>query len=315
MKRFTSFVLPIVVLTIVAGCSSDVRNVPPQFVGRQLTPTGWENRLYSPGQVDIGTLDTQRRGNSLVLIQTSAFAVKESFLGAQAMEDKEDHRVFTADKTPVSLDVRFMFTSPDIQKDPESVKRFFTLGNPVASKEENRVMYISLESIYQEQGRLQVRGKIRDVMSGFKSFNDAFERRAELNKEIRSIVTSVLQERSVPLVLVDCQISNIKPDPLVWENQVKVQAADAEIETMTKLQGYLDKNPTARMIFVLSKLKEIAAIASERGNNTIIISAIGDMTSSPEKSVPLILRPPVSNHGELKPGGKKGLPLVEKIKD
>lgn len=294
MKKIMSLALLVVVVITATSCR-DIRNVPPQYVGRILSPTGWEDKLYFPGQVDIGQLDSYGGGNSLVLIQTSAFAVKESFLGAQAMQDKEDHRVFTADRTPVSLDIRLMFTSPDVQRDPESVKRFFTLGNPALSGKDERVMSISLESIYNEQAQLQVRGKIRDATSKFKSFNDAFERISELNKEIWTIVTGVLQERSVPLVLVDCQISNMKPDPLVWENQVKVQAADAEIETMKKLQGYLDQNPTARLIFVLSKLKEIAGIASEKGNNTIIISTLDDASFSPEKSIPLILRQPGSD--------------------
>jgi hypothetical protein len=287
MKKFSLCV--VCLLAFAAGCS-DVRNVPPQYVGRILTPTGWENKLYSPGQVNIGQLDTTKRGNSLVLIQTSAFAVKESFLGAQAMEDKEDHRVFTADQTPVTLDVRFMFTAPDATNDPEPVKRFFTLGNPTVSKDDGRVLLISLESIYAEQARLQVRGKIRDVMGKFQNFNEAFAKRSELNEQIHKIVLSVLEERKVPLVLVDCQISNIKPDPLVWENQVKVQAADAEIEAMKKLQGYLDQNPTARLIFVLSKLKEIAQIASEKGNNTIIISTVEGASLSADK-LPLPVLP------------------------
>jgi hypothetical protein len=106
MKKFGLLCVVVCLTAFAAGCNTDMRNVPPQCVGRILTPTGWENKLYSPGQVDIGQLDMHKRGNSLVLIQMSAFAIKEQFLGAQATEDKEDHRVFTADKTPVTLDVR-----------------------------------------------------------------------------------------------------------------------------------------------------------------------------------------------------------------
>ncbi len=86
MKRSMSFTMLFAVVAMFAVGCSDIRNVPPQFVGRLLTPTGWEDKLYFPGQVDIGMLDSYKRGNSLVLIQTSAFAVKEGFLGAQAME-------------------------------------------------------------------------------------------------------------------------------------------------------------------------------------------------------------------------------------
>jgi regulator of protease activity HflC (stomatin/prohibitin superfamily) len=283
MKRFGLLCVFICLAAFATGCNSDMRNVPPQYVGRILTPTGWENKLYSPGQVDIGQLDMNKRGNSLVLIQMSAFAIKEQFLGAQATEDKEDHRVFTADKTPVTLDVRFMFTSPDAINDAESVKRFFTLGNPAPTQGDERVMHITLDSIYKEQAQLQVRGKIRDIMGKFNNFDEAFLHRDELNTQIRKIVSGVLEERKVPLVLVDCQVSNIKPDSLVWENQIKIQAADAEIQAMKKLQAYLDENPTARLIFVLGKLKEIAQIASEKGNNTIIISTVEGAGISADK--------------------------------
>jgi regulator of protease activity HflC (stomatin/prohibitin superfamily) len=299
MKKFGLLCVVVCLTAFAAGCNTDMRNVPPQCVGRILTPTGWENKLYSPGQVDIGQLDMHKRGNSLVLIQMSAFAIKEQFLGAQATEDKEDHRVFTADKTPVTLDVRFMFTSPDAINDAESVKRFFTLGNPAPAQGDERVMHITLDSIYKEQAQLQVRGKIRDIMGKFNNFDDAFMHRDELNSQIRKIVSGVLEERKVPLVLVDCQVSNIKPDPLVWENQVKIQAADAEIQAMKKLQSYLDENPTARLIFVLGKLKEIAQIASEKGNNTIIISTVeGAGISADKLPLPLPSKAPAPKKAE-----------------
>jgi len=258
-------------IALFSSCSQ-IRNVPPQFAGRILSPTGWEDKIYSPGQVDIGEVDVSGRGNSLVLIQMSAFAIKEQFLGAQATDDKEDHRVFTADKTPVTLDVRIMLTAPDAVDDPDSVKRFFTLGNPASSKNDNRVMFITLESIYEEQAQLQVRGKIRDIVSKYANFDEAFAKRSDLNAEIRTVLTATLKERQIPLIIVDCQISNIKPDPLVWQNQVRVQAADADIQAMKMIQGYLDANPSARLIFTLNQLKEIARISSENGNNTIIIT-------------------------------------------
>ncbi len=265
--------------TAMTGCS-EYRNVPPQAVGRKLTPTGWEDKLYGSGQVNIGEKGYSGLCTNLVIIQTSAFAVKESFLGAQANPDHEDHRVFTLDKTPMSLDIRLMFTCPDVNRNEEAVKRLFTLSNPVQKQGDDRVMEISLASIYAEQAQMHVRGKIRDVMARYKSFDHAFDSRSEITQEICSIVASVFKERNVSLALVDGQISNMKPDPLVWENQVKVQAANAEIEAMTKLQKYLDENPSGRIIFVLSKLKEIASIGAEKGNTVVVISALGEQSGT-----------------------------------
>jgi hypothetical protein len=69
--------LPAIGLALVlAGCW-DYSNVPPNYIGLMLTPTGYDGKIYSPGQVDIGTESTTNYGNRLVLIQSSGFAVKE----------------------------------------------------------------------------------------------------------------------------------------------------------------------------------------------------------------------------------------------
>lgn len=278
--KFSLALCAFALVAFAAGCESEIRDVPPSYVGRLLTTTGWADNILTPGQANIGKLDTSGRGSTLVLIQTSAFSVEESFI--RKGENTEDHRVLTSDQSPVSLDIRFLFTSPDIanQKGAEDVKRLFTLGNP--SQKGNRVMEISLESIYAEQAKLQVRGKIRDCVGQFKDFDDIFQHRDKLNTTVRKLLSEVLADRNVPLVLVDCQVSNIAPDPQVRDNQIKLQAAQAEIDSMKKLQVYLDQNPSARLIFVLGKLKEIASIASQRGNNTIILSSdLGDLKALP----------------------------------
>ncbi|MBX9926401.1 MAG: hypothetical protein K2Y05_08595, partial [Hyphomicrobiaceae bacterium] len=59
-----------------AACQ-DYVSVPPNYIGLMLTPTGYDNSIYTPGQVDIGVESSTNRGNRLVLIQRSGFAVKE----------------------------------------------------------------------------------------------------------------------------------------------------------------------------------------------------------------------------------------------
>jgi hypothetical protein len=271
------FVLPVLVVSVLsAGCSS-YKNVPPQFYGRKLNPTGWEDKIYTPGQVDIGDLGQTGQGNSLVLIQVSAFEVKEAFV--KENEDKEDHRVTMGDETPMTLDVRLVFTSPDIEKAvnkkeaTEQVKRLFTLGNPSPTKED-RVLILSLQSIYEDLARLNVRSRIRDLCAGYKGFSEAFKAKTELSKKIKEVILAVLKEKDIPLILLDCEISNMKPDPLVWENQVKIQAAQAEIEAMRMIEEYVAGSPVRQFIYKMGKMKEIAQVGPAKGNTVVILSDI-----------------------------------------
>ena len=40
---------------MVAACEQSYQNIPPNYIGMKLTPTGYEDTIYTPGQVDIGT--------------------------------------------------------------------------------------------------------------------------------------------------------------------------------------------------------------------------------------------------------------------
>ena len=52
---------------MLAACAS-YQNIPPNYIGMKLTPTGYEDTIYTPGQVDIGTTSDSGQGNQLVLI-------------------------------------------------------------------------------------------------------------------------------------------------------------------------------------------------------------------------------------------------------
>ena len=92
------------------GCQQ-FENVPPNDIGMMLTPTGYEEKIYTPGQVDIGQESNYGRGNQLVLLQRSGIEVKEAFSNADAT--KEDHRCLTSEREPITLDVRLLFALPN----------------------------------------------------------------------------------------------------------------------------------------------------------------------------------------------------------
>ena len=48
-------ILAIVGSLILAACFQSYQNIPPNYIGMKLTPTGYEDTIYTPGQVDIGT--------------------------------------------------------------------------------------------------------------------------------------------------------------------------------------------------------------------------------------------------------------------
>jgi hypothetical protein len=79
----------------------------------KLTPTGYEETIYTPGQVDIGTTSQAGQGNQLVLIQRSGVEVKEQFLGKDGNKDGADHRCLTQEQNPMTLHVRLVLALPD----------------------------------------------------------------------------------------------------------------------------------------------------------------------------------------------------------
>ena len=56
---------------MLAACEQSYQNIPPNYIGMKLTPTGYEDTIYTPGQIDIGTTSQSGQGNQLVLIQRS----------------------------------------------------------------------------------------------------------------------------------------------------------------------------------------------------------------------------------------------------
>lgn len=277
--------MPLLILAAVflAGCSS-YHNVPPNDIAMMLTPTGYEEKIYTPGMVDLGDVQASGAQNRLVLIQRSGVEVKESFVGREASEDKEDHRCLTADKAPLTLDVRLLFALPDYEK-PEGKKdlaRVFLLGNPQEVEgQSGRVLRISAEGIYSEQARQSVRGKIRQICASYKDFDVIFTSLANdgeggLVKRVEDTVADVLRERNVPLRLVNAFPSNLKPDPSVIDAIAAQEAASRRVAAIRTLTDFLDQDPTGtrRLVYQMQTWQEIVAKGNANGHNTIFLSSV-----------------------------------------
>lgn len=274
-------VLLILALTVpLAACWEHFVNVPPNDIGMILTPTGYEDKIYSPGQINLGELDSAGQGNTLVLIQRSAFQIKEAFVGADPTGDNEDHRCLTGNVAPMTIDVRLTFALPDYTTDvgKKDLSRIFLLGNPEATND-SRVVRITAESIYQDQTQQQVRSKLRQICGSYADFttaNAAFSN-GDLNLKVEEAIRGVMTEMKIPLRLVSAAVSNMKPDQTVLEAISANQAAEQRVKAMQTLTDFLDEDPTGNraVVYKFQNLQEIVDKAGTNGHNTIYMMDIG----------------------------------------
>lgn len=273
MKRFMMFVM----LACLPGCGgcSDYRNVPSGYAAKVLTPNGFQKKIYTSGQVDIGKLGPAGVGNSLVLVENTSITVKESFLGPAANSDKEDHRiVMQDDMVPVSVDVRISFMTPDFSKD-EDTEKLFTLITPEDWKDNKRMQVIRLEKIYEQSAKLAVRGTIRETFdksfeSKKRTYQAAMGNRDKLNTDIAAAVIREVKESGIPLKVKAVYLSMVMPDESVWKVNAQISSAEAQISAMKRLAAEIEKLPNGMEVYRLIMMREVVEIGSKNGTNTVV---------------------------------------------
>lgn len=297
MKKIQITVSALCAAFALAACG-DFENVPPNDIGMMLTPTGYEGKVYTPGQVDVGRKDHDGAYNRLVLIQRSGVEIKEQFLAGDASPDKADHRCLLADKTPITLDVRLLMAIPD-HTTPEGFKelnRLFLLGNPQPVAGNDRVLVLSAESIYDEQARQQVRGKIRQICSSYKDFDAIFAAFSQsgpdgLVERMEHVIAGILKEKKVPLGLVNAFPSNLKPDPQIMDAATQLQASEKRVQAIRTITDFLAQDPTGtrRLVYQVQAMQELVSQANANGHNTVVLgfgaNAGGNMTFLPSSPV------------------------------
>lgn len=289
MKSLKICMVFLFVLFLVTGCQ-EMRDIGPQDIGMILTPSGYENQIYPPGQVDIG--ETQDgKGNRLILIQRSGVDTKESF-GLPGTDDKDrsDHRCMTGNKVPITLDVRVLLALPDYEKDDgfKELQRALALGNPVYPKpEDTRVMRIDAISIYDAQAKQQVRESIRRLCTTYADYDAIFaafsdETEKGLGKKLEHIVADALKAKNVPLRLISAGASNLKPDDEVMRAQASKQAAQILVEASQKISDFLDQDRTGsrRLVYQYQQLNQIVSAANTNGHTVVVLSPGGSGVGS-----------------------------------
>ncbi|MFA6364903.1 MAG: hypothetical protein WCW78_00675 [Candidatus Paceibacterota bacterium] len=268
MKKslFVSFIAIFTAILFI-GCSSDVKNIPPGYIAKILTPTGWEKDVREAGQVDIGTLDNEKRGNTLVLMEATSVTIKEQFMEANSPEnqDKQDHRVMLKGGTPVVVDI---YAQVSVPVDPELRNAAFAQITPKSSDKDERVKVINLGDIYDRFAKMSIRSYTRSIFAKYQDYNEVLQNYTKINAEISTMVMKVFKENKVPLELISASLSNVKPDQAIWEASNKQSAAASEVAAINMVGDAMRKNPG---YLQFKQWETIEKIAGKGVNLTLIV--------------------------------------------
>ncbi len=148
-----------VCLLLLAGCTTKMVDIPSGYAAKILTPTGFQDKIYMSGQVNLGTLDNTGGGNTLIVAENTSIMITETF---DKKSTDDDHRIILPDDlVPLAVDVRLSFMSPDFNDAANGTDKLFTLITP--TKESDRIRTINLGSVYNSVTKMSVRSSIRKV--------------------------------------------------------------------------------------------------------------------------------------------------------
>jgi len=271
------FLLAIVAL-VFTSCQTIIP-VPPGFQAKVLTPSGFEDDVRGPGQVDIGRQTAQGVGNQLVLLESTAMTVKEPFTQKVNSEtgEKQDHRLRTSDGTPLNGDI---YVQIGVPTDKSVLDDVFTSITPTQT-DNNRVYEVSIIKIYEQYAQMTVRGKVREIFSTYQTTDEVMANIAKINGEITLASHEIFKNSGAPVQLMSVSISNIKEDDEILKSKNDLIAATNEAQSIALKGAAMKKNPD------YLKLRELEVIEkfAETSGNTLILS-IGE-NDKPIKTVPV----------------------------
>lgn len=267
MKRIIITLVLLVFAGITTGCGQ-IANVPPGYIGKMLTPTGWQDQIWEAGQVDMGTTDTLGRGNQMVICEATSVTIKESFGKPSAENGNEDHRIIAKDKTPLAIDVYVQVMVPDDKKMRDSI---FAQVTPVPIQNQDRASKITLGQIYTQFARMTIRGKTRQIFSKYEGYMDVMSKYDQVSREVSGMIIETFKETKVPLKLIAGQLSNVKADETVWAAENQKAAAAAQVSVINDIGAAMRNNPSYLEKYKWDVLKEIAG----KQSLTIIVDGGG----------------------------------------
>ena len=269
MKKKLRFAIPMMLMMFMflfAGCSNNWQSIPAGYVGKVLTPNGWQKDIREAGSIDLGSPSFGDPSNILVLLEATSTTAKESFMAAG--DNGEDHRIIIG-KTPITVDVYVRMMVPE---DPAARNNVFAQITPAVVKGNEYVNAIDVQMIYDRFARMDVRSGIRAILSRKKSFEEINMNIDGINKELGAMVIEQFKKSGVPLTLQNVQLSNVKPDATIWQAENANAAAIAQVEQIEKVGKALRDNPG---FLAFKKYETYEKISSKIGTFTIIEGAPG----------------------------------------
>jgi hypothetical protein len=287
-RKFATAVIAVVVGVIAAVVlvnmwRNNVKEIPAGYVGRILTPTGWQDKIYEAGQVDLGVKNHNGTYNTLVLLEATSTTVKEQFMSAVTSLDRQDHRVLTRNGTPLAVDVYVRAMAPD---DPKERNNIFALVTPARSAGDPDVSVITIKMVYDRFASMDVRGKVRAAFAKYNGYEDVYSNYDDLNRKIEELVLDTFKANGVPLKLQNSQLSNVKPDESLWAAQNQSAAAQAKVSAINAIGAALRAYPEYLTFMKWETVKE----TGKSGMNTIIIDGNQNSPYTPSFAAAEVLR-------------------------
>lgn len=231
MKKLLSLVFLVAFLLV--GCTDHIENIPAGYVGKKLTPTGWDNGILEAGQVNLGTVNSDNSYTSLVLLEASSISVKESF----GVDGNNDHRILIG-KSPVTVDVYVRMMIP---KEPAKRNAIFAMITPKGKSE--RVSEINVNDIYAKLAQMDIRSGIRSVMQKYTDVTYITTHMDSINNELGAMAIKMFERSGVPLEIQNVTLSNVKMDQTVNDAENQKNAALAQVEAINKIGEAIKSNP------------------------------------------------------------------------
>lgn len=252
--------------------------VPPGYQAKVLTPSGFEDEVRGPGQVDIGKQTAQGVGNQLVLLESTAMTVKEPFTQKLNSEtnEKEDHRLRTSDGTPLNGDI---YVQIGVPTDKSVLDDVFTSITPTQTGND-RVFQVSIVKIYEQYAQMTVRGKVREIFSTYKTTDEVMANIEKINGQITLASHEIFKNSGAPVLLMSVSISNIKEDDEILKSKNELIAAQNEAQSIALIGRAMRENPQYLEKYKWDVIKDFSATSG----NTLILSAGDDQ---PIKTVPV----------------------------
>lgn len=287
MKRFLLVGACALSLAACGMSVSQFENIPAGHVGKIITPNGWEKGLHEAGQVDLRGTNSNGQQNSLVFLEVTSHQITESF-SDNIGEHREDHRIITAGNAgiageghtddahstgqiPIAVDVYLRLRVPT---DDRHRNRIFAEVTPDKVKDHDRASLITVETVYKQYVRQEVRSVIRKVIGNYADDLAVNTHRTPIETELTRLIFARLQQLGSPLEIQSVSLSNVTPDRVIQENRNARSGAAARVASIEAVGAALNNNPRYIDLEQVRATERIAIESAKAGKPVTLIIGV-----------------------------------------